>query len=234
VVGNSDLKIANINNFDLRLESYFKSRDNISLSVFYKDFTNHIELINTGNAYTWQNIENSYVAGVELEGKMNIYTSLEFRANITLVNSRSTYDQYDITIKDNGELEQGAFQEHVSRTMFGQAPYIINGILSQKIDSIGKLDSIGLALAVSYNLQGPKLVIPGLYDKPDIYEYPSHMLDFKVSKNLGKYFNISITIRDILNAPIRRAYRRDNGEWLNDYDRYRYGTNYLFGISYKL
>jgi len=227
VIGNQNLRTVQINNYDLRLESYFKSKDNVSLSLFYKSFVDHIELLNTGT-YTWQNVDNSYVAGIELEGKKVLFKKLELRANVTLVNSRSTFDQYDIGINSQGVLTQGAFQEHVSRKMFGQAPYIINGIVSYKADSIG------LTAAISYNLQGPKLVIPGLFDKPDVYEFPSHMLDVKVSKNLGKYFNISVTIRDIFNAPIRRAYRRPDGTWLNDYDKFRYGTNYLLGIAYKL
>lgn len=227
VVGNPNLKTVQINNYDLRLESYFKSKDNISLSLFYKSFIDHIELLNTGT-YTWQNVDNSYVMGIELEGKKSLFKKLELRANITLVASRSEFDQYDISINDKGVLSQGAFQEHVSRSMYGQAPYIVNGIMSYKADSIG------LTAAISYNLQGPKLVIPGLYDKPDVYEFPNHMLDVKISKNLGKYFNASITVRDIFNSPIRRAYRRPGGEWLNDYDSFRYGTNYLLGISYKL
>lgn len=227
VIGNPELKTVQINNYDLRLESYFKSKDNISVSFFYKSFIDHIELLNTGS-YTWQNVDNSYVAGIELEGKKTIFKKLELRANITFVKSQSEFDQYDISINDKGELLQGAFQQHISRSMYGQAPYIINGIISYRADSLR------LTTAISYNLQGPKLVIPGLFDKPNVYEYSMHLLDVKLSKDLGKFFNVSLTVRDIMNAPIRRVYRRQSGEWLNDYDKFRYGTNYLFGISYKL
>ncbi len=224
VAGNPNLKMVQINNFDMRLESYFKSGDNVSLSLFYKDFKNHIELINAGG-YTWQNVDNSFVKGIELEGKKMLFKKLELRANITFVNSRSEYDQYGIQINDVGNVVQGTFQFHVKRSMYGQAPYVINTILSYKADSIGLVTSIG------YNLQGPKLIIPGFLETPDVYEHPRHLLDAKITKRLGKYFSVSLTIRDILNASIRRTYRHD-GQWLLDYDKYRYGTNYIATVSY--
>ncbi len=226
VIGNPKLKVVDVNNYDLRFETYFKSGDNISFSLFYKDFKNHIELINAGG-YTWQNVDNSFVRGLELEGKKVIKKIFEIRANISLVNSRSSFDQYGIQIDDVGNLERGPFQFHVSRTMFGQAPYVINTMFSYKADSIG------LTTTLSYNVQGPKLVIPGFLITPDVYEHPRHIIDLKATKKLGKHFNLSLTIRDVLAAPVRRTYRRD-GKWLSDYDRFKYGTSYILSLQYKI
>jgi len=62
--------MVNINNYDMRLESYFKSGDDISLSLFYKEFRNHIEIADFGQYLIWINNENkSWVKGIELEGK---------------------------------------------------------------------------------------------------------------------------------------------------------------------
>jgi outer membrane receptor protein involved in Fe transport len=52
VIGKPDLKMVHIKNYDLRLESYFKSGDNVSLSVFHKNFKNHIELVAAGSFFT--------------------------------------------------------------------------------------------------------------------------------------------------------------------------------------
>ena len=68
---------------------------------------------------------------------------------------------------------------------------------------------------------------------PDIYELQRHLLDIKVSKKMGKHFTASLTVRDVLNAPIVRSYHYSDGTKL-DYDRYSYGTNYVLGIAYKL
>jgi hypothetical protein len=58
-------------------------------------------------------------------------------------------------------------------------------------------------------------------------------VDIKISKNLGKHFIVSFTIRDLLNSPIVRTYNFEGIEPI-DFDRFRYGTNYQIGIQYKL
>ncbi len=220
-VGNPKLKMAQINNYDFRLETYFKNGDNVSVSVFYKQIKNNIEMaFGGGEGITWINVDTTVVKGLEFEGKKGIGKHLELRANVTLVKSRTNYTS-----------PYGRFD----RTMFGQAPYIINGML------VYTSDSLGLTATLGYNIQGPKLVIVDLLpENPYVYELPRHTIDFKISKTIGKHFSCSITIRDLLNAPVRREYRTQNGEKLNgdlldyNYDKYRYGTNFIFGVAYKL
>jgi hypothetical protein len=130
--------------------------------------------------------------------------------------------------------------DEINRPMFGQAPYIINGIFSYNSEKLG------LTATTSYNVQGPRLVISGIIPGfPDVYEMPRNTIDIKISKTLAKYFAVSVTIRDLLNAPVLRAYRYidDNGKIASipggpvgekDFDRFRYGTNYLLTLSYKL
>lgn len=220
-IGNPDLKIAHIKNYDFRLESYFKNGDNVSVSVFYKQIKNNIEMaFGGGGGITWINVDTTVVKGIEFEGKKGITKYLELRTNVTLVKSNTKYT-----------TNYGRFD----RAMFGQAPYIVNAML------VFKGDSLGLNATVSYNIQGPKLVIVDLLPQnPVVYELPRHTIDIKISKTLGKHFSASFTIRDLLNAPVRREYRQQNGEKLNtelkdlNYDKFRYGTNYILGIVYKL
>ena len=222
VYGNSDLKMVQINNYDLRIESYYKSGDNISMSLFYKEFKNHIELVNSGG-YSWQNVDKSNVSGIELEGKKKISSNFELSANITLIHSITNFVRKRLEIS-NG-VKNYIPLDDVTRTMFGQAPYVLNGILSYSSDSIG------LSLALSYNLQGARLVIAS--DKkevPDIFELPRNLLDFKVAKKVGKNFSVSLKVRNILNAPVVRTYK----DWNIVYDKYTYGTIYEFGILFKI
>lgn len=225
VFGNSDLKIAHIDNYDLRWESYFKSGDNLSASLFYKDFKNHIELVKS-IGISWQNVDKSTVAGIELEGKKKLPKHFELSANVTFVNSQTTF------VRSRMEVTNGVRKyipvDTVKRPMFGQAPFVINTILSYTADSIG------LTAAISYNVQGARLAVASDGKEiPDIYELPRHLVDIKVTKKLSKHFNLSFTVRDILNSPIRRSYKYPEG-WTLDYDKYRYGTNYVLGLSYKL
>jgi hypothetical protein len=226
IYGNSNLKMTEIYNYDFRFENFFKNGDNLSISAFYKDFTNHIEMGFGASGITWDNNENSFVAGLEFEGKKQIGKSFEFRSNLTLVKSYSQFIRKDLVVLPNNESLYIPI-DTVERTMFGQAPYIVNGILSYTSDTLG------LTATVSYNVQGPRLVLTGiLKGRPDVYEMPRHTVDIKVSKTLSKHFTMSVMVRDLLNAPVLRAYKTPNG--YIDFDRFRYGTNYQLGISYKL
>ncbi len=225
VYGNSDLKMVYASNYDVRAETFFNNGDNVSLSVFYKDIRNHIELGFGSSGITWDNIERSSVRGIEIEGKKNITKSLELRANVTLVESRAQFIRKSFQVI-NGEKNY-INVDTLTRPMFGQAPYLINAIASYKADSLG------LVFTVSYNIQGPRLVIAGVAEgRPDVYELPRNMVDIKISKTLGKHFSASFTVRDLFNTRISRSYDLPRG-W-DYFDSFRFGTTYQLGITFKL
>jgi hypothetical protein len=111
--------------------------------------------------------------------------------------------------------------------MFGQAPYIVNVISSYSHEKLG------LNVSLSYNLQGPRLVISSaIKGAADVYEMPRNLIDFKITKSIKEHFTLSITVRDLLNSPVQRQYKTPNG--YQTYDYFRYGTNFQIGIIYKL
>jgi hypothetical protein len=231
IYGNSDLKTVDIKNYDFRVESYFKNGDNVSASVFYKDFTNHIEMTFGSGGLSWNNVGKSTVKGIEFEAKKKIIKHLEARTNVTFIRSNSEVIRKTLSIVDG--VKQYIPIDTLNRPMFGQAPYVVNGMLSYTADSLG------LTATISYNVQGPRLVITGLIPGlPDVYEMRRHSLDLKVSKTISKHFSVSLLVRDILNNPVRRTYKLPDdfaeGPWSRDYDSFRYGTNYLFSVIYKI
>ncbi|MBN2610814.1 MAG: carboxypeptidase-like regulatory domain-containing protein [Bacteroidales bacterium] len=209
ILGNPELKFVNIHNFDFRLESYLENGDNLSLSLFYKKIQNHIEINLDQNYITWQNTPFSEATGIELEGRKKLIWNLDIRANITFIESFS---------RINGSL---------THDMYGQAPYIINTLLSYTGNKNG------LTASLSHNVQGSKLVLVGIDRVNDVYELSQHLLDFKISKSIGRHFNLSFKARNILNSPLIRAYSYDKTYPIN-YDKYTYGTHYSIGISYTL
>ncbi len=226
IYGNSSLKPVQITNFDFRGESYFKNGDNVSVSLFYKDFKNHIEMGFQVDGITWENIKNSNVKGIEVEFKKKVGKTFELRSNITLVKSTSEFVVRTLEIVDGIKVFTPV--DTINRPMFGQAPYIINAIASYKNDKIG------VVATLSYNIQGPRLVISSsIKGLADVYELQRNLIDFKISKNLGDHFVTNLTVRDLLNAPVRRSYKLPDGSY-QIYDRFRYGTNFTFGIAYKL
>ncbi|MHC1708751.1 MAG: carboxypeptidase-like regulatory domain-containing protein [Bacteroidales bacterium] len=226
VFGNSELKPSYVNNFDFRFETYFKSGDNLSLSLFYKDFKNHIELISMGGGYSWMNVDKSFVRGLEIEGRKIIARNFEFKANISWIYSQTDFVLYKFEIIQFSKFYTPL--DTLSRTMYGQAPYVVNAMLNYSNDSIG------LTASLNYNLQGPRLVIASMDKMSDIYEMPRHLLDFKISQRINKNISISFSVRDILNSPIERSYNFPGaGQWKIDYDRYRYGTAYKLSFNYR-
>lgn len=224
VFGNADLKFVEIDNYDFRYENYFQSGNFISMSLFYKNFKNHIELTNSNYGYTWSNADKSNVYGIELEGKLKLGAHFEFRSNVSLVKSY-TKVQERVLLIENG-VKSWVTVGVIERTMFGQAPYVINAILNYTGNK-------GLSASVSYNVQGSKLVLTSIDGSPDIYEMPRHLLNGKISQGIGKHFNVSLTVKDILNAPVRRAYNYDQG-FILDFDYFRFGTEFAIGVAYTL
>ncbi|MBK8500686.1 MAG: outer membrane beta-barrel protein [Flavobacteriales bacterium] len=220
VFGNPDLKMTLVDNYDLRFEHFFTNGNNASLSGFYKQFTNHIELLRTAaGGFTWRNADHSTVVGLEVEGKFKLLQSLEWRGNITIMESRSEL----YTVLDGQRVDY-------STPMFGQAPYIVNSTLTWA------LDSLKANLSVSYNVQGPKLAVTNAELDPTgirAYEMPRQLVDITANKRFGEHWAVTFRVRDLLNAPIKRSYKFNSG-YDFDFDSYRYGTEYVLTIGYTI
>ena len=227
IFGNSQLKIVEIDNYDFRFESYFKNGDNVSVSLFYKSFINHIELVQTTQGFSWQNADRSTVRGIEIDARKSIFKNLEFRSNITLAQSVTNIVQNNIFVKNNLKVVEPF--DTLSRQMSGQAPYVINAILSYAFDSLK------LTTSVAYNVQGPRLAVVSAQPEfiPDVYEMPRHLIDLRVAKQFGRNFTITFTVKDLLNSPVRRSYKLPSGYDVN-FDNFRWGTMYNLSVLYKI
>ena len=224
VFGNADLKFVEVDNYDIRYENYLEAGNYLSVSLFYKNFKNHIELTSSNFGYTWSNAAKSNVYGLELEGRVKLGADFEFRSNISIVKSHTIVENRRLSIEDG--IKSWQVIGIIERTMFGQAPYVINAILNYTGDK-------GFSASLSYNVQGAKLVLTSIDSSPDIYEMPKNLVNLKLSQNLGKHYSVSFTIKDILNDPVRRSYKYEQG-YLLDFDHYQYGSEYSIGISYNL
>jgi outer membrane receptor protein involved in Fe transport len=174
---------------------------------------------------TWENISKSNVKGVEFEVKKKLSKSFDIRSNVTLVKSISQFVVKELEVIQG--IKYYTPVDTINRVMFGQAPYIVNLIASYTHEKLG------LNASITYNIQGPRLVISSaIKGMADVYEMPRNMIDFKMTKSIKKHFTVSLTVRDLLNAKVRREYKTDNG--YQTYDSYRYGTNVQLGIIYKL
>jgi outer membrane receptor for ferrienterochelin and colicin len=200
VKGNPDLKNATIHNLDLRYELYPATDEYVTLALFYKRFINPIEwtYLDAGGSYTYT-FENALAAnnfGAEADIRKNLgflgLKGFTLGLNAALIYSRINFDH------DNS-LE-------VDRPMQGQSPYLVN--LSLFYD----LPSCGLNAGILYNRIGKRIVGIGRVDTgsgasinndvPDTYELPRDLLDFVLTKRIGKHTELKLNAKDILNQDV--------------------------------
>jgi hypothetical protein len=192
IMGNPNLKIANIHNYDLRYEIYdffeknSKSNSQITIGTFYKNFKNPIEwtiLPGSGSlnrTFTFTNAPIGKTYGMEIELKKSFnFINIRVIKDLTLITNISF-------IKSTVHIDS------TLRPMQGQSPYIINGGLFYKNDSLK------LQLNINYNVIGPRIFLVGDPSYPDIIEKQRHIIDINISKQIKKFI-IKFGITDVLN-----------------------------------
>lgn len=197
-IGNIDLVQTDIHNFDVRYESLSNNGQVLSISGFYKNLKNPIELISyeqDNMSFQPRNVGNARILGLELEARKKVNNSLSINTNISFINSRVAYDKRpggDYDGKENG-LRSGENLKSY-RDMQGQSPFIINtGMIYQNDNEY----EVGLF----YNVQGPKLINVGINFTPDVYSVPFHSLNLNASKTFNK-LKINLRFENLLNDSI--------------------------------
>jgi TonB-dependent receptor len=212
-LGNIGLKQTDINNYDLRLEKFFTGGEIISVSTFYKQFYNPIQLtvydIANPSNFIPRNFDNANVLGFEFEANKKL-SFLSEKFNNFIVSTNYT------VVKSTSPL-------------VGLSPSIFNAAL------IYAGSKSGWEATTTYNVQGKKLSIVGVGRIEDIYENPFKSLNAKVSKTLGDNspFSVSLLAENILNSKRQRSYNtQDNSSAI--FDNYKPGTQFTFTMSYSL
>ena len=199
---NGDLRPTNINNFDLRFETFMKRSDMVSVGVFYKSMTNPIEIVQymaDNNAYQPRNVGNATILGAEFELRKNlevVHSALKyfsFNTNVTVTQSEISINDAEFLSRTFGARDGQTISR--KRAMAGQAPYIVNGGLGYQ--SRTKLFEAG----VYYNVQGPTLQFVGYANRADVFTVPFHSLNLTASGKFGykNRMNLALKVSNLLN-----------------------------------
>lgn len=226
--GNPNLKRSLVKNYDLRFESFPTTGEIVSFSLFYKDFKNPIEQVNSGNdVLSYKNADQAttYGAEVELRKKLSFigpkfFNNLTFYTNLSYMLGNVTFNGAQI----NSPLQ-------------GQSPYIINGSLSYA----GEND---LTLSILYNRIGPRLKFRAVQGAAfNIFEMPRDLIDLQASKKILKgKAEIKFSVVDLLAQPYRWFYKFDAAPKNNYFDASKdkfinsakYGTGFNLGLKINL
>lgn len=224
VVGNTELKRAVIQNFDLRYEIFPRAGEIVSLSLFYKQFTDPIEEVfapGVNNPQkTFENISEANNYGIEIEVRKNlgfISTALDYfaiNANLTLVNSK-----VDFTGSQTGATSSE------DRRLQGQSPYTVNiGLFYDNYN-------LGTSVNFLYNKFGRRVTEVGRNGFEDIEEQGNDLIDFSASQKLFNNFELKFSAKDILGQD-KNFYQviSDEEKLVRSYKK---GSDYTFTVSYK-
>ena len=206
----------------------------MSFGVFYKDFTNPIEMFFLPGAgsggtrnFTFGNAMSAKSVGAEVELRRSlgqVITSGYFSKVGVMFNAA-----YVVTEVKLGDQAAGQAQQ---RPLMGQSPYIVNAGLYYQ-DAEHKLQ-----YNVLYNVIGPRLFAVGTYGTPDIYEMPRNVMDLTLTKGLGKRFELKLSAQDILNQQTRLVQDSNDNGRIDDQDEdimnFRRGAYFSAGIGIRL
>lgn len=230
VQGNTHLKSAYIGNYDVRYEFYPSAGEMISVAVFYKRFRNPIEWTytvagGTDLVYSNENAKAANNYGIELDLRKRLdfigLKGLSLSLNASWIRSR---------------VEFAAGSRQRNRPMQGQSPYLINTGLFYEHPS-------GWSASLLYNRIGKRIVGVGrslgtsgsedTKDIPDSYEMPRNVIDFSLSKKIGRW-ELTANVRDLLAEPVKfQQIETIDGRTINEVTkRYRPGRN--IGLTAKV
>ena len=180
IIGNPNLKITELENFDLRWEWYFGFSDYVSAGIFYKEFTNPIEssiVGSTQRAGTSINAEGAENAGAEFE----VYKRLDFlgrdflngigedfyvQANASVIDSEISISEEDLGVLTSA-----------SRPLQGQSDYLFNF-------QFGYEPVSGTTATLLYHYYGERIYEVGIETAPDLVEQPFGELNFVFIRDL--------------------------------------------------
>ncbi len=242
-IGNPDLTMSELENWDVRLDLTPFEGGLISFSWFYKEITSPIETVQeVAPEFTYTTVQNyprGTINGVEIDLRQDFSTVADwmtgFKAgmNATLISASVDLPTGPGSLSQ--ELSAIGFPT-TSRDMTNTPEYLFNVYFTQDIDETGT------QFGLFYTLTGDTLVEGAGYKDqpfiayvPDVYALPIGTLNFTLQQELFiPGFKAFFQAKNILNPEIQTVYRSQyiSGDVLNT--SYTAGVDFAFGLSLQL
>ena len=201
-VGNPNLKLSKINNYDFRLEWFPRPGEVLAVSLFYKSILAPIEQtqVSQGESqlYQYQNFPSGTLWGAEFEARKRLDQVSEVLRDFS-VNFNTTYIQSQVNLSQQEEDQRTELGVAPNRPLQGQPLYIINAGLDYNNVQAGFYSGL------FYNVTGPLLIAAGgeggagLGYLPDVYEQPAPSLDFNLTQTFADNWKFTFRGKNLLN-----------------------------------
>lgn len=203
--GNTNLQRATIDNYDVRYETFPGSGQVFSVSGFYKNFNNPIELINRTGTSGAPELYYTNIGRVS-----NIGAEIEYRLNLDVFKKKPNKEEKEnVKEKENIFLENTTFYTNFSyikstvyldsivgsggnRPLQGQSPYIVNAGLYFSHPTKNWTASI------NYNVIGQRIYIVGNVQEPSVWENGRHVIDMQFTKTFKDRIDVKLNVKDLL------------------------------------
>lgn len=233
-IGNPDLSMSALKNYDLRLDYTPYEGGLISLSYFLKKVEDPIEYIQRVASFTYTtpvNYPEGQLSGYEIELRQNLgyfweaLQGLSVGANATFIDSKVTLSE-----EDAAELEQPSINAPMKKRDMTNAPeHLYNFYLTYDFDPTRT--KIGLF----YTLRGDTLVAGagqanGSY-VPNVYEKEYGTLNLGFTQEIGKNWSLKFQAKNLTDPAIETIYRSN---YIGDdvtKTSYRKGMDFSLSIS---
>lgn len=220
--GNEELKNGYNYNFDLRGEHFFDGGDMVSLTGYFKVLQSPIERVQTlqGGAalHSFRNADTGMAAGVEIEAQKRLFDVLKLGTNLSYMYT-------------NVKLPEGGAYTTKERPLQGASPILLNADISY---APRLANNRQLNVSLLYNLQGNRIHAVGISGLGDVKQQALHTLNFVTSYTFNNHFSVKLKVNDLLNRDAVFSQEVPTLGKKVEVERYKKGTNFSIGLTYKL
>jgi len=224
-VGNPNLDQAEILNFDIRYERYWSNEEGFTVALFYKDFTDPIEVVTIGGGSddrgvrSFANADSADLYGIEFDSRYNfsslaantpVFSDMYIAGNIALTESEVSVGASDLGVSTNS-----------SRRLQGQSPWV--GNLTLGYSNVEREIDAALLL----NAFGERITEAGINGVPDAKEQPAPQLDFNYRQVLFSNWELGVKFRNLLDSEVEV----EQGPSIQR--RYKTGRTYSLSLGYR-
>jgi hypothetical protein len=234
-VGNPELTMSALDNYDLRLDYEPYPGGLLSASWFYKDIKDPIEYVQRFQASLFYvtpiNYPEGWLEGYELEVRQDLgrlwspLAGFTFGANATLIDSEVTLPD------DEAEAFEAIGVSKPTRDMTNAPEFLYNLNLTYTSPEYGT--QIGLFYTVRGDTLAEGGVALGREFVPDVYEKEFATLNLSVAQPIGEHLKIVFQAKNITNPEIEEVYRSDEIDGDTVKTSYTRGVDLSLSLAYE-
>jgi TonB-dependent receptor len=236
-IGNPNLGMSALENFDLRVDYAPYQGSLVSLSLFHKEIEDPIEYVQKVGLFTYTSAVNypeGRLSGIELEVRQQLGRFWPEVEGLS-VGANATFIESEVTLPDD---EAALFSQPVisapmsERDMTNAPEHLYNLYVTYDYAPTAT------QLALFYTVKGDTLVTGAGIEEPNwvpnVYEKEFGTLNFSLSQKLGERWQLQLQAKNLTNPDIEEVYRSEYIDGDVTKTSYTKGIEFSVGLTLSL